>query len=153
MRFFGVRNDIGEIMAALAETMVGLLRCALAVAVLHSDITAVARRAAKAQKWQRKAADARLHAIQQFTRYIFHEARVPLQAVSLAVDELEEEMKEGAAKSKRLAMLEKALRNYQGQVKVGETADSDSQRRSTSDSVLESGIEYSQKQLLEDVTE
>lgn len=104
-RFFGWSMTSAGIISALSETMLGLIRCAMAVAVLHEDITAVARKATKAQEWQRKAADARLHAIQQFTRYIFHEARVPLQAVTLAVDELEEGLKEGMEKTSLLAQI------------------------------------------------
>ena len=56
----GIPTDAAHHIAVVVDTTVCLIRCILAVAVLHTDITAVARQAAMVQEWQRKAADARL---------------------------------------------------------------------------------------------
>ena len=87
-RWFGFTHRTAEALMMISDFAVILVRCALLFTVVYRDVLAVAVLAADSQKWKREAADARLKAIQQFTRYIFHEARVPLQAVTLAVDEL-----------------------------------------------------------------
>ena len=50
-RYLGIKSDVVNIISSVSESIVGLLRCAFAVAVLHSEITAVARRAAESQAW------------------------------------------------------------------------------------------------------
>ena len=87
-RFYGVEPDTLKPVIEIIDTLIIVLRCAMVLTVMLEDITSISLQAADSQKWKRQATDARLKAIQQFTRYIFHEARVPLQAVTLAVDEL-----------------------------------------------------------------
>lgn len=87
-RWWGCTISGSQALFASAACMFTAFRCALALVVMHNEVTAVSNQVAETNKWRRQAADARLDTIQQFTRYIFHEARVPLQAVSLAVHEL-----------------------------------------------------------------
>jgi len=115
-RIFDLDGGTSRVINTVVDAMLGLLRCAIAVAIVHTDITEVAKQAAEAQEWRRKAADTRLDAIQQFTRYIFHEARVPLQAVTLAVDELEEGLKEAMGHT---GELRRRLRSRLGALEAG----------------------------------
>ena len=115
-RIFEFDEGTSNTINVVVDALVGLLRCAIAVAIVHADITEVAKQAAEAQEWRRKAADTRLDAIQQFTRYIFHEARVPLQAVTLAVDELEEGLKEAMGHT---GELRRRLRSRLGALEAG----------------------------------
>ena len=118
-RWMGLDLQTARQIVAITDAVVIVLRCGLAVAIVHAEVTAVANEASKAQQYKREAADARLDTIQQFTRYIFHEARVPLQAVSLAVDELQETVKEASLQARELEGLGTGMRRRRGEGTAG----------------------------------
>jgi len=102
-RWFGLSQDTATVLYIACDIWVVLMRFSFFFGMVHRDVLVVAQEAIESQEFEREASDSRLDAIKQFTRYIFHEARVPLQAVALSVQELQESIKDISSKSRRLS--------------------------------------------------
>ena len=69
------------------EDIVATIYTLTSVLLVSSAISQLVQQVAKAKD---EANRSRMQHVRQFIRYVFHEARVPLQAVSLGVEEIED---------------------------------------------------------------